>query len=63
MTDEQFRQLRTLILDQAMKIEALTLEVRALKGAVLDTEVVFVHPEDYADPVDIPVDIQKLLKR
>ena len=41
MTDEQFRALRTLILDQNVKIEALAMEIRALKRAVETTEVVY----------------------
>lgn len=42
MTDEQFRALRQLILDQNVKIEALTLAVRKLQQAVETTEVVFI---------------------
>lgn len=61
MTDEQFRALRTLILDQSVKIEELRLEVRALKEAQQKTEVVFLEPEDHCDRVDIPEDIRKLL--
>lgn len=45
MTDEQFRALRQLILDQNVKIEALTLEVRRLKQAIETTEVVMVQDE------------------
>lgn len=41
MDDKQFRELRTLILDQSVKIEALALEVRALKRAMETTEVVY----------------------
>lgn len=63
MTEEQFRQLRTLILDQAVKIEGLAMEVRALKRAVETTEVVYLGPEDFGDPTDIPEDIRKLLDR
>lgn len=51
MTDEQFRQLRQLILDQSVKIEALALEVRTLRKAVETTEVVYV-----AEPVDLKFD-------
>ncbi len=45
MTDEHFRALRQLILEQSLKIEALSVEVRALKRAVETTEVVFVEDE------------------
>lgn len=34
MTDEHFRALRTLILDQNVKIEALSAEVRRLRQAI-----------------------------
>jgi hypothetical protein len=39
MTDEQFRALRRLILEQGLKVEALSLEVRNLKQAMETTEV------------------------
>lgn len=42
MTDEQFRALRQILLDQNVKLEALAMEVRALKRAMETTEVVFV---------------------
>ena len=45
MTDEHFRQLRTLILDLGVKIERQALEIRALKKAVQETEVVYVEDE------------------
>lgn len=45
MTDEQFRALRQLILDQNVKIEALSLEVRGLKQAIETTEVILVDHE------------------
>ena len=41
MDDKQFQELRTLILDQNVKIEALTLAVRKLQQSVETTEVVF----------------------
>lgn len=61
MTDEQFRALRTLILDQGVKIAALTLEVRALKQAVETTDVIYLSTEDIGEPVDIPEDLKKFL--
>ncbi|MGO4196855.1 hypothetical protein AB4Z13_15980 [Rhizobium sp. YAF28] len=45
MTDEQFRALRQLILDQSVKIEALSLEVRKLKEILETTEVLVVEDE------------------
>lgn len=42
MTDEHFRALRTLILDQNVKIEALSAEVRRLRQAVENSEPVVV---------------------
>ncbi len=45
MTDEQFRALRQLILEQGLKIEALSLEVRKLKHAFETTEVIVVEDE------------------
>lgn len=45
MTDEQFRQLRTLILDLGVKIESQARELRALRKAVETTEVVYVEDE------------------
>jgi hypothetical protein len=45
MTDEQFRALRQLILDQNVKIEALSLEVRKLKQILETTEVLVVEDE------------------
>lgn len=47
MTDEHFRQLRTLILDLGVKIERQALEIRALKKAVQETEVVYVEDERF----------------
>ncbi|QQM29303.1 hypothetical protein JET14_13305 [Martelella lutilitoris] len=43
MTDEQFRQLKTMILDLGVKVEALALENRALRKAVETTEVVYLE--------------------
>ncbi|TBF35466.1 hypothetical protein ELG88_09725 [Rhizobium leguminosarum] len=40
MTDEHFRALRTLILDQNVKIEALSAEVRRLRQAIENSEPV-----------------------
>lgn len=48
MNDEHFRALRQLILDQNVKIEALTMAVRALTRASERTDVIYV-----AEPVDI----------
>jgi hypothetical protein len=45
MTDEQFRALRQLILEQNSKIAELSLEVRSLKRAIETTEVVVVEDE------------------
>jgi hypothetical protein len=45
MTDEHFRALRQLILEQNSKIAELTLEVRRLKEAFETTEVVIVEDE------------------
>lgn len=45
MTDEQFRALRQLILEQSLKIEELTLEVRKLKNDFETTEVIVVEDE------------------
>lgn len=62
MTDEEFKALRHLILDQSVKIEELKLEVRALKRAVETTQVVYLGPEDLeAEPVDVPDDIKRFL--
>lgn len=61
MDDKQFRELRTLILEQGVKIAALTMEVRALKQAVETTEVVYLSPDDVGDPVDVPEDLKKFL--
>lgn len=61
MTDEQYRALRTLILDQGVKIAALTMEVRALKQAVETTEVVYLATEDIGEPVEVPEDLKKFL--
>ena len=62
MDDKQFRELRTLILDQNVKIEALTKEVRALREAVETTEVVYLGPEDMDPmPIDVPEDVKQFL--
>ncbi|CAN7390662.1 hypothetical protein [Neorhizobium sp. LjRoot104] len=62
MTDEQFRALRQLILDQSVEIKALAMEVRALKRAVETTEIVYLGPDDIeAEPVDVPEDLKKFL--
>lgn len=62
MTDEQFRALRQLILDQSVKIEALAADIRALKRAVETTEIVYLGPDDLeAEPVDVPEDLKKFL--
>ncbi|WP_156392857.1 hypothetical protein [Rhizobium sp. Root1220] len=45
MTDEQFRALRQLILEQNSKIAELTLEVRRLKESFETTEVIVVEDE------------------
>lgn len=50
MTDEQFRALRQLILDQSVKIEALSLEVRKLKEILETTEVLVVEDERVTSP-------------
>lgn len=61
MTDEQFRALRTLILDQSVKIEALALEIRKLKQSIETTDVMQISPDDIGARVDIPADVKKLL--
>lgn len=62
MTDEQFRALRTLILDQNVKIEALAMEVRSLKSLVTSPpEVIYLTPEDVAEKAEMPEDVRKLL--
>ncbi len=61
MTDEQYRDLRQMILDQTVKIEALTLAVRSLQQAVETTEIAYMGPEDVAEPVDVPEDLKKFL--
>ncbi len=63
MTDAQFRELRTLLLEQNVKIAELAGEVRRLKKAVETTEVVVISPEDIGDPVDIPEDLRKFFPR
>ena len=45
MTDDQFKALRTLIIDQNVKIAELSLEVRNLRKAIETTEVVMVENE------------------
>lgn len=45
MTDEQFKALRQLILDQNVEIKALALEVRKLKQILETTEVLVVEDE------------------
>lgn len=59
MTDDQFRELRTLILDQNAKIAVLALEVRKLKQAMETTEVMVFTPDDIGDRIDIPDDLKK----
>lgn len=59
MDDKQFRELRTLILDQSIKIAELSLEVRKLKQAVETTEVVCLSPEEMGEATDIPDDMRK----
>jgi hypothetical protein len=62
MDDKHFRELRTLIHDQNVKIEALTIEVRALRKAVETTEIVYLGPDDMdAMPIDIPEDVKNFL--
>lgn len=61
MTDEQFRALRQLILDQSVKIEALALEVRRLKKAIETTDVVYIGPDDLGSPIEMPEDVRKLM--
>lgn len=43
MTDEHFRALRTLILDQNVKIEALSAEVRRLRQVIENSEPVVIE--------------------
>lgn len=45
MTDEQYKALRQLLLEQNSKIAELTLEVRRLSEAVTTTEVIYVDDE------------------
>jgi len=45
MTDEQYKALRQLILDQNVEIKALALEVRKLKQILETTEVLVVEDE------------------
>ena len=59
MTDEQFKALRTLILEQGVKIEALALAVRSLQRSVEATEVIALAPEDFAEAIDLPDDLKK----
>jgi hypothetical protein len=62
MTNEQFRALRTLILDQNVKIESLAMEIRALKTLVTSPpDVIYVTDEDVAEEADMPEDVKKLL--
>ena len=62
MTDEQFRALRQLILDQSVKIESLAMDIRALKKlATSPPDVIYVTDEDIADEADMPDDVRKLL--
>lgn len=57
MTDEQFRALRQLILEQNSKIAELSLEVRNLKRAIETTEVVVVEDDSLSSD-----DLLELLK-
>jgi hypothetical protein len=59
MTDEQYRALRQLILDQSVKIEALTLAVRRLQQSVETTEIIGMSSEDIGNPIDMPEDLKK----
>ncbi len=59
MDDKQFRELRTLILDQSVKIESLALAVRTLQRSLESAVDVEILPEDIGDPVDIPDDLKK----
>lgn len=62
MDDKQFRELRTLIQEQGMKIAELTMVVRQLKQAVETTEIVYLGPDDAAfEEVDVPEDLKKFL--
>lgn len=61
MDEKQFRELRTLILGQSVKIEALTMEVRALKQASGKTEIVYLGPDELGCKIDTPEDIKKLM--
>jgi hypothetical protein len=45
MTDEHYKALRQLLLEQNSKIAELTLEVRRLSEAVTTTEVIYVDDE------------------
>ncbi|WP_141684038.1 hypothetical protein [Rhizobium sp. AC44/96] len=45
MTDEQYKALRRLILEQSIEIKALALEVRTLKQILETTEVLVVEDE------------------
>lgn len=49
MTDEQYKALRQLLLEQNVKISELTLEFRRLKEAMTTTEVIYVEDEDRLD--------------
>lgn len=48
MSENDMREIRQLILDHGVKIEALRLEVRALKNAMARTDVLYV-----AEPIDL----------
>jgi len=45
MTDDQFKALRQMLLEQNSKIAELTLEIRRLSDAVTTTEVIYVDEE------------------
>jgi len=59
MDEKQFRELRTLILDQSAKIESLALAVRTLQRSVQATETVYISEDDIAARVDVPDDLKK----
>lgn len=50
MTDEHFKKLQTLILDQGVKIEKLAMTVRSLERRI---EELTVEPINAADPVTL----------
>ncbi len=63
MTDDQFRELRTLILDLGVKIEAQSLSIKALQKKITKLEADGNAPQEVPCIVVMPENIKDFLEK